>query len=204
MLASFWLPLTTVETLFKSRTATIESSMRTIARKKSLDSHNLPIQRKHCGTFRIQSTSPSPSCPRTTPWTPSGLIFFFFNFPKIFRKWKTFMWKYYYIFIFLFFRGADLVRQKLDHGKAWEGPLLCHRRKAGDSVVLDTRIIPVSFSTKRYYKFQFTCISAISVVEFQARGYKIRYNCGYKWSVLIFCNVIMASLKIQAFGFSTE
>jgi PAS domain-containing protein len=46
-------------------------------------------------------------------------------------------------------RGADLVRQKLDHGKAWEGPLLCHRRKAGDSVVLDTRIIPVSFSTKR-------------------------------------------------------
>lgn len=45
-------------------------------------------------------------------------------------------------------RGADLVRQKLDHGKAWEGPLLC-RRKAGDSVVLDTRIIPVSFSTKR-------------------------------------------------------
>jgi len=46
-------------------------------------------------------------------------------------------------------RGADLVRQKLDHGKAWEGPLLCQRRKAGDSVVLDTRIIPVSFSTKR-------------------------------------------------------
>ena len=77
------------------------------------------------------------------------------------------------IFCF-FFRGADLVRQKLDHGKAWEGPLLC-RRKAGDSVVLDTRIIPVSFSTKRYYKFQFRCISAISVVEFQARGYKIRY-----------------------------
>ena len=82
------------------------------------------------------------------------------------------------IFCF-FFRGADLVRQKLDHGKAWEGPLLC-RRKAGDSVVLDTRIIPVSFSTKRYYKFQFRCISAISVVEFQARGYKIRYICCYK------------------------
>ena len=84
--------------------------------------------------------------------------------------------KILYIF---FFRGEDLVRQKLDHGKAWEGPLLC-RRKAGDSVVLDTRIIPVSFSTKRYYKFQFRCISAISVVEFQARGYKIRYICEMK------------------------
>ena len=104
--------------------------------------------------------------------------------------------KILYIF---FFRGEDLVRQKLDHGKAWEGPLLC-RRKAGDSVVLDTRIIPVSFSTKRYYKFQFRCISAISVVEFQARGYKIRYICEMK----IVWNVIMASLKNQAFGFSTE
>ena len=148
--------------------------MRTIARKKSLDSHNLPIQRKHCGTFRIQSTSPSPSCPRTTPRPPSGLIFFF---KKILRGEKH---SCEYIIYFLFFRGADLVRQKLDHGKAWEGPLLCHRRKAGDSVVLDTRIIPVSFSTKRYYKFQFRCISAISVVEFQAWGYKIRYICGYK------------------------
>ena len=148
--------------------------MRTIARKKSLDSHNLPIQRKHCGTFRIQSTSPSPSCPRTTPRPPSG----FFFFQKNLRSEKP-SCENIITYFFLFFRGADLVRQKLDHGKAWEGPLLC-RRKAGDSVVLDTRIIPVSFSTKRYYKFQFTCISAISVVEFQARGYKIRYNCGYK------------------------
>ena len=45
-------------------------------------------------------------------------------------------------------RGSDLVRQKLEHGKVWEGPLSC-RRKAGDSLVLDTRIIPISFSAKR-------------------------------------------------------
>ena len=91
------------------------------------------------------------------------LLFLFFCFFS-----KKIEVKHLHVIFFFFFRGADLVRQKLDHGKAWEGPLLCHRRKAGDSVVLDTRIIPVSFSTKRYYKFQFTFISAISVLEFQA------------------------------------
>ena len=45
-------------------------------------------------------------------------------------------------------KGSDLVRQKLDHGKTWEGPLSC-RRKAGDNIVLETRIIPVSFSASR-------------------------------------------------------
>lgn len=45
-------------------------------------------------------------------------------------------------------RGSDLVRKKLDHGKVWEGPLSL-RRKAGDNIVLETRIIPVSFSAKR-------------------------------------------------------
>jgi len=45
-------------------------------------------------------------------------------------------------------KGSDLVRQKLDHGKTWEGPLSC-RRKAGDNLVLETRIIPVSFSASR-------------------------------------------------------
>ena len=45
-------------------------------------------------------------------------------------------------------KGSDLVKQKLDHGKTWEGPLSC-RRKAGDNLVLETRIIPVSFSAKR-------------------------------------------------------
>ena len=45
-------------------------------------------------------------------------------------------------------RGSDLIRQKLDHGKTWEGQLSL-KRKAGDSLVLDTRIVPVSFSSKR-------------------------------------------------------
>lgn len=46
-------------------------------------------------------------------------------------------------------KGSDLVRQKLDHGKVWEGQLSC-TRKAGGHVILDTKIIPVSFTTKRY------------------------------------------------------
>ena len=45
-------------------------------------------------------------------------------------------------------RGSDLVRQKLDHGKLWEGPLSC-RRKGGDTLTMDTKIVPVSFSSKR-------------------------------------------------------
>ena len=42
-------------------------------------------------------------------------------------------------------RGSDLVRQKLDHGKTWEGVLNCKRR-SGDLVQMDTKALPVSFS----------------------------------------------------------
>jgi len=45
-------------------------------------------------------------------------------------------------------KGSDLVRQKLDHGKVWEGSLSC-RRKGGDTLTMDTRIVPVSFTSKR-------------------------------------------------------
>ena len=42
-------------------------------------------------------------------------------------------------------RGSDLIRQKLDHGKSWEGILNCKRR-AGDYIPMDTKALPVSFS----------------------------------------------------------
>ncbi|CAB4063273.1 PDE8 [Lepeophtheirus salmonis] len=42
----------------------------------------------------------------------------------------------------------DVIKQKLDTGKVWEGPLNC-RRKSGDYLALDTKIIPISFSSRR-------------------------------------------------------
>lgn len=45
-------------------------------------------------------------------------------------------------------KSSDLVRQKLDHGKIWDGSLRC-RKRSGDYVVLETCIIPVSFTAKR-------------------------------------------------------
>ncbi len=38
--------------------------------------------------------------------------------------------------------GHAILRQRLEHGKSWEGPLNC-RRKTGDYVPLDTRVIPI-------------------------------------------------------------
>jgi hypothetical protein len=42
-------------------------------------------------------------------------------------------------------RGSDLIRQKLEHGKPWEGTLNCKRR-TGDLIPLESRALPVSFS----------------------------------------------------------
>jgi len=50
-------------------------------------------------------------------------------------------------------RENELVRQRLDHGKAWEGALLCKKR-TGEQVNMETRAIPVSLSlsSKRFVK----------------------------------------------------